>query len=83
MVTPVMPALSIRLMADEGLCDAIDGECVEEERAVSQKKYISGRPDLHQDQKWKLDSGLFFLLKQEIDLPIQQLREIFRAVLLF
>jgi hypothetical protein len=82
MVALVMLAFSIGLLSGEGIRDAVYGETVEAETPVPKKERMPGRPHLRQGKKWKLYSGLFILLKQKIDLPIERLREIFRAVLL-
>ena len=81
MVALVMLAFSIGLLTGEGLRDALYGESIEEGTPISLTERIPGRPGLRQGNKWKLYSGLFVLLKQKVELPIERLREVIRAVL--
>jgi hypothetical protein len=81
MIALVMLAYSIGVWAGEGVRDAIFGEPIKARARVPIIERIPGQPHLRQGKKWKLYSGLFILLKQKVDLPVKNRRQIFRAVL--
>jgi Transposase DDE domain len=81
MIALVMLAYSIGVLTGEGVRDAIFSESIKARARVPITERIPDHPDLRQGKKWKLYSGLFILLKQKVDLPLQNRRQIFRAVL--
>lgn len=81
MIALVMLAYSIGVLTGEGVRDAIFGEPIQARTSVPITERIPDHPSLRQSKKWKLYSGLFILLKQKVDLPLQNRRQIFRAVL--
>jgi hypothetical protein len=81
MIALVMLAYSIGVLAGEGVRDAIFGEPIQPKMRVPITERIPDHPDVRQGKKWKLYSGLFILLKQKVDLPVKNRRQIFRAVL--
>jgi transposase len=81
MIALVMLAFSIGVLTGEGVRDAIFGEAIKSRTRAAATHRVPGQPQLRQGKKWKLYSGLFILLKQKVDLPIQRRREIFRAIL--
>jgi hypothetical protein len=81
MVALVMLAFSIGVVTGEGVRDAVFGDPIKRKAKVPPREQIPGQPQLRQGKKWKLYSGLFILLKQKVDLPLQKRRRIFRAVL--
>ena len=81
MVALVLLAFSLGLLLGERLRDALYAEPVEPGTAVPLEARVPGQPGLRQGRKWRLYSGLFVLLKQKIDLPLEQLRTVFRVVL--
>jgi hypothetical protein len=76
-----MLAYSIGVLAGEGVRDAIFGEPIQARARVLSTERIPNHPGLRQGKKWKLYSGLFILLKQKVDLPLKNRRQIFRAIL--
>ena len=81
MIALMMLAYSIGVMTGEGVRDAIFGEPIQARAKVPLAERIPDQPQLRQGKKWKLYSGLFILLKQKVDLPLQNRRQIFRAIL--
>jgi hypothetical protein len=81
MIALVMLAYSIGVLAGEGVRDAIFGEPIQARARVLSTERIPNHPGLRQGKKWKLYSGLFILLKQKVDLPLKNRRQIFRAIL--
>jgi hypothetical protein len=81
MIALVMLAYSIGVLTGEGVRDAIFGEPIKTRARVPITVRIPDQPHLRQGKKWKLYSGLFILLKQKVDLPLQNRRQIFRAIL--
>jgi hypothetical protein len=81
MIALVMLAYSIGVLAGEGVRDAIFGEPIKPKARAPITERIPDHPNLRQGKKWKLYSGLFILLKQKVDLPVKNRRQIFRAVL--
>jgi len=81
MIALVMLAYSIGVLTGEGVRDAIFGEPIKARARVPVTERIPDQPQLRQGKKWKLYSGLFILLKQKVDLPLKNRRQIFRAVL--
>jgi hypothetical protein len=81
MIALVMLAYSIGVLAGESVRDAIFGEPIKPRTRVVPTERIPDRPDLRQGRKWKLYSGLFILLRQKVDLPVNERRQIFCAVL--
>ena len=81
MVALVLLAFSLGLLMGESLRDALYAEPVEPGTAVPLEARVPGQPGWRQGRKWKLYSGLFVLLKQKIDLSLEQLRTVFRTVL--
>jgi hypothetical protein len=80
MIALVMLAFSIGVLAGEGVRDSVFGEPVQRRTEVCSTDRIPDQPGLRQGKKWKLYSGLFILLKQKLDLPLQQRRKIFRRI---
>jgi hypothetical protein len=81
MIALVMLAYSIGVLTGEGVRDAIFAEPINASTKVPVTERIPDQPHLRQSQKWKLYSGLFILLKQKVDLPLKQRRQIFQAIL--
>jgi hypothetical protein len=81
MIALVMLAYSIGVLTGEGVRDAIFGEPIKARAKVAPTERIPDQPSLRQSKKWKLYSGLFILLRQKVDLPFQNRRQIFRAIL--
>lgn len=81
MVALVMLAFSVGLWTGESLRDALYAEPVEPGTEVPSEEQVPGQPTLRQGRKWKLYSGLFVLLKQKIDLPVEQLQTLWHTVL--
>jgi hypothetical protein len=81
MIALVMLAYSIGVLTGEGVRDALFGEPVQPRSKVPLTERIPDQPHLRQGNKWKLYSGLFILLKQKMDLPVKNRRQIFRAIL--
>jgi hypothetical protein len=76
-----MLAYGIGVIAGEGVRDEVFGEPIKGRKQISPAERIPGHPQLRQSHKWKLYSGLFILLKQKLDLPLQRRRKIFRQIL--
>jgi len=81
MIALMMLAYSIGVLTGEGVRDAVFGEPVQGRSKISPTERVPGHPQLRQSKKWKLYSGLFILLKQKLDLPLNRRREIFREIL--
>lgn len=81
MIALVMLAYSIGVLTGEGVRDALFGEPITARARVPIRERIPDQSQLRQGKKWKLYSGLFILLKQKVDLPLKNRRQIFRAVL--
>lgn len=81
MVALVMLAYSIGLITGEEVRDVLYGVPRAPGRKVTSQDRIPNRSGLRQGKKWKLYSGLFIVLKQKVDVPLDRLREIFRTVL--
>jgi hypothetical protein len=81
MIALVMLAYSIGVLAGEGVRDAIFSEPIKARARVPLTERIPDHPGLRQGKKWKLYSGLFILLKQKVDLPLKNRRQIFSAIL--
>jgi len=81
MIALVMLDYSIGVLVGEGVRDAVFGEPIKSRTKVSTTERIPDHPQLRQGKKWKLYSGLFILLKQKLDLPLQRRRKIYREIL--
>lgn len=81
MVALVLLAFGVGLWTGESLRDALYAEPVEAGTEVPSDERVPGQPALRQGRKWKLYSGLFVLLKQKIDLPLEQLQTLWRTIL--
>ncbi len=77
----VMLAYSIGVVTGEGVRDAVFGEPIKGKSQVLPSERIPDQPYLRQSKKWRLYSGLFTLLKQKLDLPLQCRRKIYCQVL--
>lgn len=77
----MMLAYSLGVLTGEGVRDAIFGEPIPATAKLPITERIPDQPQLRQSKKWKLYSGLFILLKQKVELALQERRQIFRAVL--
>ena len=80
MVALLLLAYTIGLLAGETLRDALFGEVIKTDQPVAEQEHIPGQPTLKQSKKWKLYSGLFILLRQNICLPTDRWRQLMRAV---
>jgi hypothetical protein len=80
MIALGMLAYSIGVITGEGVRDEVFGELPQSSKKISPLERIPGRPQLRQSKKWKLYSGLFILLKQKLDLPLERRRKIFREI---
>ena len=81
MIALVMLAYSIGVLTGESVRDAVFGEPINCQTKVLPTEEIPNQPQLRQGKKWKLYSGLFILLKQNLDLPLKRRRKIFRQIL--
>ncbi len=81
MIALVMLAYSIGVLTGEGVRDAIFGEPIKARARVPIPERIPNQPQLRQGKKWKLYSGLFIVLKQKVDVPLKNRRQIFRTIL--
>jgi hypothetical protein len=81
MIALVMLAYSIGVLTGEGVRDSVFAEPIKGKTEVSPSERIPDQPQLRASRKWKLYSGLFILLKQKLDLPLQRRRKIFREIM--
>lgn len=80
MIALVLLAYSLGVMTGEGVRDAVFGKRRRRKPSDASAATIPGQPHLQQTSKWKRYSGLFILLKQKLDLPLQRRRKIFRRI---
>ena len=81
MVAMVLIAYCIGLLVGEAIRDYLYGKG--SENRLSKKRKKKGSGEKRTNSKWKLYSGLFILLKHKLQLPLEVLEEIVRAVLRF
>jgi hypothetical protein len=81
MIALVMLAYSIGVLTGEGVRDVVFGERLQDPTKALPTERIPDQPHLRQGRKWKLYSGLFILLKQKLEMPLERRRKIYRQVL--
>jgi hypothetical protein len=81
MIALVMLAYSIGVLTGEGIRDAVYAERIPDRAKVLPLERIPDQPHLRQGKKWKLYSGLFILLKQNLGISRKRRRKICHQVL--